>query len=51
MANMLVTPQHIVPEWYLLVFYAILRSIPNKLGGIVILFLVIIFLFILPFLT
>jgi quinol-cytochrome oxidoreductase complex cytochrome b subunit len=30
-ANFLVTPPHIVPEWYLLFFYAILRSIPNKL--------------------
>jgi len=32
-ANFLVTPPHIVPEWYLLFFYAILRSIPNKLLG------------------
>ena len=31
-ANPLVTPAHIVPEWYLLPFYAILRSVPDKLG-------------------
>jgi len=35
LANPLVTPTHIVPEWYFLPFYAILRSIPNKLGGVV----------------
>jgi len=34
MANPLVTPAHIVPEWYLLPFYAILRAIPNKLVGV-----------------
>jgi quinol-cytochrome oxidoreductase complex cytochrome b subunit len=34
-ANSLVTPPHIVPEWYFLPFYAILRSIPSKLGGVV----------------
>jgi len=34
-ANPMVTPSHIVPEWYFLPFYAILRSIPDKLGGIV----------------
>ena len=33
-ANMLVTPEHIKPEWYFLPFYAILRSIPNKLFGV-----------------
>jgi quinol-cytochrome oxidoreductase complex cytochrome b subunit len=33
-ANPLVTPTHIVPEWYFLPYYAILRSIPNKLGGV-----------------
>ena len=37
-ANPLVTPAHIVPEWYLLPFYAILRAIPNKLMGVVALF-------------
>ena len=30
----MVTPPHIVPEWYFLPFYAMLRSIPNKLGGV-----------------
>jgi ubiquinol-cytochrome c reductase cytochrome b subunit len=34
-ANPLVTPPHIVPEWYVLPYYAILRSIPHKLGGVV----------------
>lgn len=33
-ANPMVTPESIVPEWYLLTFYAILRSIPSKIGGI-----------------
>jgi len=33
-ANPLVTPPHIVPEWYFLPFYAILRSVPDKLGGV-----------------
>lgn len=49
-ANPLVTPTHIVPEWYFLPFYAILRSIPNKLGGIIVLFLVMFVLFVLPYL-
>jgi len=31
----MVTPTHIVPEWYFLPFYAILRSIPDKLGGVI----------------
>ena len=35
LANPIVTPAHIVPEWYFLPFYAILRSIPNKFGGVV----------------
>jgi len=34
-ANPMVTPPHIVPEWYFLPYYAILRSIPNKLGGVI----------------
>jgi len=51
MANPLVTPSHIVPEWYFLPFYAILRSIPNKLGGILVLFCAICVLFILPYLV
>jgi len=37
-ANSLVTPPHIVPEWYFLPYYAILRSIPNKLGGVIAMF-------------
>jgi ubiquinol-cytochrome c reductase cytochrome b subunit len=37
-ANPLVTPPHIVPEWYFLPFYAILRAIPNKLVGVIALF-------------
>jgi ubiquinol-cytochrome c reductase cytochrome b/c1 subunit len=37
-ANPLVTPAHIVPEWYFLPFYAILRSIPSKLGGVIAMF-------------
>jgi len=35
MANQLVTPTHIKPEWYFLFGYAILRSVPNKLGGVI----------------
>jgi len=35
MANQLVTPAHIKPEWYFLFGYAILRSVPNKLGGVI----------------
>jgi quinol-cytochrome oxidoreductase complex cytochrome b subunit len=37
-ANRLVTPNHIVPEWYYLPFYAILRSVPSKLFGVILLF-------------
>nr|YP_003204779.1 cytochrome b [Cymbium olla]ACF04873.1 cytochrome b [Cymbium olla] len=48
-ANPLVTPVHIQPEWYFLFAYAILRSIPNKLGGVLGLVGSIIILFILPF--
>jgi len=48
-ANSLVTPPHIVPEWYFLPFYAILRSIPNKLGGVVAMLSAILILIILPF--
>lgn len=47
-ANPLVTPVHIQPEWYFLFAYAILRSIPNKLGGAAALVASIIILFILP---
>nr|QKQ14773.1 cytochrome b [Coccidophilus cariba] len=48
-ANPLVTPVHIQPEWYFLFAYAILRSIPNKLGGVIALILSIAILMILPF--
>jgi ubiquinol-cytochrome c reductase cytochrome b subunit len=47
-ANPLVTPPHIVPEWYFLPFYAILRSIPDKLGGVVAMVSAILILLILP---
>ncbi len=49
-ANPLVTPAHIVPEWYLLPFYAILRSVPDKLFGVIAMFLSIFVLVILPWL-
>lgn len=49
-ADPLVTPPHIVPEWYFLIFYAILRSIPSKVGGILVLLFSILILFILPYL-
>lgn len=48
LANPLVTPIHIIPEWYFLWVYAILRSIPNKLGGVLALFARLLILFILP---
>jgi ubiquinol-cytochrome c reductase cytochrome b subunit len=47
-ANPLSTPAHIVPEWYFLPFYAILRSIPDKLGGVVAMISAILILLILP---
>nr|YP_010722411.1 cytochrome b [Parnassius andreji]WDV10564.1 cytochrome b [Parnassius andreji] len=47
-ANPLVTPIHIQPEWYFLFAYAILRSIPNKLGGVIALVMSIMILIILP---
>jgi len=47
-ANPMVTPPHIVPEWYFLPFYAILRSIPDKLAGVMALALAILSLFLLP---
>jgi ubiquinol-cytochrome c reductase cytochrome b/c1 subunit len=49
-ANPLVTPEHIVPEWYFLPFYAILRAIPDKLGGVLAMFGAIGVLFVLPWL-
>jgi len=47
-ANPLVTPPHIQPEWYFLFAYAILRSIPNKLGGVVALVSAVLVLFLVP---
>ena len=49
-ANPLVTPEHIVPEWYFLPFYAILRAIPDKLGGVIAMFGSIALLFVVPWL-
>src|ERR1043165_10201606 len=49
-ANPAVTPTHIVPEWYYLPFYAILRAIPNKLMGVIALFASIVILAFLPWL-
>ena len=49
-ANPGVTPAHIVPEWYYLPFYAILRSIPNKLAGVIAMFSAIVVLAFLPWL-
>nr|AYP72683.1 cytochrome b [Cassida sp. EMHAU-15090501] len=50
-ANPLITPIHIQPEWYFLFAYAILRSIPNKLGGVIALVMSIAILYILPFVS
>jgi ubiquinol-cytochrome c reductase cytochrome b subunit len=49
-ANPLMTPAHVVPEWYLLPFYAILRAIPNKLMGVIALFAAIVVLALVPWL-
>ncbi len=49
-ANPLVTPEHIVPEWYYLPFYAILRAVPDKLLGVVAMFGSIMVWFVLPWL-
>lgn len=49
-ANPMVTPAHIVPEWYFLPFYAILRAIPDKLGGVLMMFGALLILFALPWL-
>lgn len=49
-ANPLITPAHIVPEWYFLPFYAILRAVPDKLGGVLLMFAAILILFVLPWL-
>lgn len=50
LANPMVTPPHIVPEWYFLPFYAILRSVPDKLGGVIGMVFAIIILLLLPLL-
>lgn len=50
-ANPLVTPVHIMPEWYFLFAYTILRTIPNKLGGVLLLVGSIVILMILPFIN
>ena len=49
-ANPLATPAHVVPEWYLLPFYAMLRAIPNKLMGVIVLFSAIVVLAFIPWL-
>ncbi len=49
-ANPLVTPPHIVPEWYYLPFYAILRAVPSKLGGVIAMFGAIVILCFIPWL-
>ena len=51
MADAISTPAHIVPEWYFLPFYAILRSIPDKVGGIVAMLVSILILLVLPFIN
>jgi quinol-cytochrome oxidoreductase complex cytochrome b subunit len=50
-ADPLSTPRHISPEWYFLPFYAILRAVPNKVGGVACMFSAILILFILPILA
>ena len=50
-ANPEVTPSHIVPEWYFLPFYGILRSIPSKLGGVLLLAGALLLLFIFPLIS
>ena len=49
-ADPLVTPAHIVPEWYFLPFYAVLRAVPDKLMGVLLMFSAVAILFILPWL-
>jgi ubiquinol-cytochrome c reductase cytochrome b subunit len=49
-ANPLATPAHIVPEWYLLPFYAVLRSVPNKVFGVLLMLGAIVTLFLVPWL-
>lgn len=47
----MVTPHSIVPEWYFLPFYAILRAIPDKMGGVIAMFSSLLILLPLPYLT
>ncbi len=47
-ADPIVTPVHIKPEWYFLFAYAILRAVPNKLGGVVALIIAVAVLFVIP---
>jgi ubiquinol-cytochrome c reductase cytochrome b subunit len=49
-ANAMVTPAHIVPEWYFLPLYAVLRSIPHKLGGVIAMLSALVVLLVLPYL-
>jgi len=49
-ADPLVTPSHIVANWYLAPFYAILRAVPDKLGGVALMFASIVILYVLPWL-
>nr|YP_010401693.1 cytochrome b [Macrosiphum albifrons]UQU69199.1 cytochrome b [Macrosiphum albifrons] len=51
MANSMITPNHIQPEWYFLFSYSILRAIPNKLGGVIALMLSILILLVMPMLN
>lgn len=51
LANPIITPIHIKPEWYFLFAYAILRSIPNKLGGVMALLISILIFYIVPFIN
>lgn len=48
-SNPMRTPPHIKPEWYFLPFYAVLRSVPNKLGGVILIVIIIVFLAVLSF--
>nr|BBU67677.1 cytochrome b [Polistes riparius] len=50
-ANSMITPIHIMPEWYFLFAYAILRAIPNKLGGVIALLMSILILLFMPFIS
>lgn len=50
-SNRLVTPEHIQPEWYFLSAYAVLRAVPNKLGGVVFLFSFVLILYFLPLIS